>query len=102
MTKAKRQAEVKADKKPGFIERFVIRLIVKKVTKKLDNMKGIWKTTLFGILTLLSAIAAFGKALLDGDPTTQPDFEAILAALAGIGLIFARDNGVTSEEAGAK
>jgi hypothetical protein len=34
---------------------------------------------------------------------TQPDWGAVMAAMiAGFGLIFARDNGVSSEQAGAK
>lgn len=65
-------------------------------------LRGSWRTSVLGILTLLGSIVTFGQALLDGDPATVPDFDAIVAALAGIGLIFARDNKVSSEEAGIK
>ena len=55
-----------------------------------------WKTTLLGILTLLAAITAAGKALLDGDPATNPDWGAVsAAATAGLGLIYAKDKNVT-------
>lgn len=65
-------------------------------------MKASWRTTLMGILTLVGVVALQLKNVFDGDPTTGFDFEAIVAALAGVGLLFARDNKVTSEEAGAK
>lgn len=62
-----------------------------------------WKTTLAGILTIISAIATPVKALLDSDPATVADWGlAIPVVMGAIGLIFARDNNVTSEQAGAK
>jgi hypothetical protein len=62
-----------------------------------------WRTTALGICSILAAIAAAGKALLDTDPTTNPDWGLLVAAItAGVGLIVARDNRVTSEQAGAK
>lgn len=61
------------------------------------------KTTILGVLTILSALAAAGKAFLDSDPATVPDWGSLVTAItAGIGLIAARDNNVTSEQAGAK
>jgi hypothetical protein len=65
-------------------------------------MKSSWKTTLLGVFALLGAICAAGTALLDGNPETAPDFASILSGLTGLGLIFARDNDVSSEDAGAK
>jgi len=63
-----------------------------------------WKTTLCGILTIAaSGITLVAIPLLDADPLTIPNWTAFIAALtAGVGLLFARDNGVTSEAAGAK
>lgn len=62
-----------------------------------------WKTTLSGVLTILGALIVAGKSLLDNDPSTNPDISALMLAItAGAGLIAARDNGVTSEQAGAK
>ncbi len=61
------------------------------------------KTTTAGICAILAALAGAGQALFDGDPTTMPDWTSVAAAvMAGIGLIAARDNSVTSETAKAK
>ncbi|HOR26868.1 MAG TPA: hypothetical protein PLG73_02470 [Candidatus Sumerlaeota bacterium] len=61
------------------------------------------KTTVLGICTILAALALAGKALLDGDPSTAPDIEALSVAItSGIGLIVARDNDKSSERVGAK
>jgi hypothetical protein len=62
-----------------------------------------WKTTTAGVLAIVAAIATALSASFDSDPLTVPNWEIVIAAtLAGIGLIFARDNTVTSETAGAK
>lgn len=66
-------------------------------------MKSSWKTTLFGVAGLIGAIATAAAALLDNDPLTNPNWAAIISAgTVAFGLIFARDNSVTSEQAGAK
>lgn len=63
-------------------------------------MKASWKTTLTGVLTILVAGGTAVKLLLTGG---QPDWTSTIAAVtAGLGLISARDNNVTSEQAGAK
>jgi hypothetical protein len=62
-----------------------------------------WKTTTAGVLAIVAAIATALSASFDSDPLTVPNWDIVIAAtLAGIGLIFARDNSVTSETAGAK
>lgn len=61
-----------------------------------------WKTTTAGVLAIVAAVAMAVSAYLDGDPATVPDWESAVAGLAGIGLLFARDNKVTSEQAGAR
>jgi peptidoglycan/LPS O-acetylase OafA/YrhL len=67
-----------------------------------QDMKGSHKTTLAGIGAILVACGSLLQALFDGNPATEPDYPALVAAImAGIGLIFARDNSTTSEQAGA-
>jgi len=62
-----------------------------------------WQTTATGVLAIVVAIGGAVQLLLDGDAVTNPDWNAVAVAVtAGIGLIFARDNAVTSETAGAK
>lgn len=66
-------------------------------------MNGSWKTSAAGIGAVLVAAGSALTAMFDADPTTVPDWGAVVAALiAGIGLLFARDNNVSSEAAGAK
>lgn len=61
-----------------------------------------WKTTLAGALAIVIAIASALQAHYDGDPTTAANWEAVGAAvIAGIGLLFARDNDKRSEAVGA-
>lgn len=65
-------------------------------------MNTSWRTTTAGIAAIVAAIGTAVVALFDTDPATLPDWGAVAAAvLAGIGLIAARDNRVTSEQAGA-
>lgn len=55
-----------------------------------------WKTTVMGILTICGALIVAGKALLDGDPSTNIDVAALwVSIMAGIGLITAKDSNVT-------
>jgi len=55
-----------------------------------------WRTTTLGIVAVLTAVLGFVKATIDGDPTTEPDMAALIAAIsAGIGLLFAKDAKVT-------
>lgn len=63
-------------------------------------MKKSWKTTVAGIGAILAALGPALSATFDGNPQTNADWSAVIAAIvAGVGLIFARDNNVTSEEA---
>jgi len=62
-----------------------------------------WKTTVFGVCAILTAVAGAVSLLADGDSATNPDWTAVCAAVAaGIGLIAARDNKVSSEDVGVK
>lgn len=65
-----------------------------------------WKTTIGGVVAILTGLGMVGKILNDfmlGEPV---NFEQVALAVGtigtGFGLLFARDNTVTSEEAGAK
>lgn len=62
-----------------------------------------WKTTVAAVLAVVAKAALCGQAVLDLDPETVADW-AGLVPLVGLaaGLIFARDSGVTSKEAGAE
>jgi hypothetical protein len=61
-----------------------------------------WRTTLVGFLTAAAIISTQLSALMDSDPNTTFSLEAVFAALGALGIgIFARDNKVTSEQAGA-
>jgi hypothetical protein len=63
------------------------------------HKKKSWKTTVTGLLSVLAG----GAAIAPGVPPEWQLFSAKLAALfGGVGLISARDNNVTSEDAGAK
>lgn len=72
--------------------------------------KKSWKTTVSGVSGGLGVILIGVAAGLDGDPETVVDLQAILGAIGTVlaafgvtlGGVFARDNGVSSEDAGAK
>jgi hypothetical protein len=70
----------------------------------MDAFKGgSWRTTVAGVAAIVVAVGTAVTALFDNDPVTIPDWGAVAAAvMAGLGLIAARDNGVSSERAGAK
>ncbi len=62
-----------------------------------------WRTTTAGIAAIVVAVGTAVGALFDADPLTLPDWGAVAAAvMAGVGLLAARDNKVSSEQAGAK
>lgn len=62
-----------------------------------------WKTTLFGATGIVTIGIGVVNALVDGNPATNPDWTVVIGALtACFAGLFARDNNVTSEEAGAK
>ena len=69
----------------------------------MNPIKVSWRTTIGGIVLFLSLVTSQLNYAFDDDQTTNPDWSIILAAVAGLwtGLV-ARDNCVTSEQAGAK
>lgn len=66
-------------------------------------MKASWRTSTAGVGAILVAIGSAVTALTDNDPLTIPDWGAVVAAvIAGIGLIFARDAKVSSQQEGIR
>ena len=63
-----------------------------------------WRTTLSGVMSIVISLwGCVASPLLDENPATKPQWEVAFAAVtAGIGLISARDNKVSSEQAGVK
>lgn len=63
-----------------------------------------WQTSMAGLSAITVAVfSMIIQPLTDGNPETNPDYNvAITAIIAGIGLLFARDDNKTSEETGAK
>ena len=60
------------------------------------------KTTTAGIAALLAAVVAILNGVAQGDLASVDWASIVPAIIASIGLLFARDNNVTSERAGAK
>ena len=61
-----------------------------------------WKTTVAGLMALVALIATAVSTILNKG-LEAVDWATLLPALSlGIGALFARDNNVTSEKAGAK
>lgn len=61
-----------------------------------------WRTTLAGWAAGLAILAHQVAVALDDDPATAVSFELVAAGLGMLGVgLFARDSGVTSEQAGA-
>lgn len=55
-----------------------------------------------GIIAVVTALTNAASALFDNDPATLVDLDTTITAVtAGLGLIFARDNKVSSEDVGA-
>lgn len=60
-------------------------------------------TTVAAIAAAFGAIATAVTFIFDGDPATNPDWGTTIGLLAAaFGLLKARDNNMTSEDAGAK
>jgi hypothetical protein len=54
-----------------------------------------YRTTILGIVAILSAATSATQSIFDGDPATVFDLDTTVTAIAaGLGLIFARDNSI--------
>ncbi len=56
-----------------------------------DPVKN-WKTNTAGILAIVAAGAYIGKKIVSGQPITESDIGAVIAALTGAGLLAAKDH----------
>jgi len=62
-----------------------------------------WRTTLAGLGQFLTVLGPALSAQFDNDPTTIASWASVAAsAVLMVGLIFSRDNHITSEEANSK
>lgn len=59
------------------------------------NNKPSLKTTVFGIVCIIAAVANFAKAFLDGDPNTVPNLNDVIQS---IGLLGAGAVGVAAAD----
>jgi len=66
-----------------------------------NKPKRSWRTTTTGVLAIVASLIPAAIALLDGNPATVVDWNAIgiviMGLLTGGGLMAARDNNVTSQ-----
>lgn len=61
------------------------------------------KTTIAAIITFITILGSAALSLLDDDPKTNPNYDILFAAGAtATGLLFARDNTVSDQEAGVR
>lgn len=66
-------------------------------------LNGSWRTTAIGVLSGIIVCAGEIRAALDDDPATGFSWPTFVMGLGMMGLgVSARDNRVSSEEAGAK
>lgn len=72
------------------------------VLKETMKTKLSWKTTLTGVGAIAAGIIRLVFAIINHAVTEEAVLTFIGGLLTGLGLLFARDNNVTSEEAGLK
>jgi len=62
-----------------------------------------WRTTILGLIAGLMLLLPQIGAVVDTDPDTNPDYQAIIAAISIMGFGgLARDGSVSSEQTGIK
>lgn len=62
-----------------------------------------WKTTTAAIASVLATLLVAVSAALDSNPNTDPNWGVVIPVIMGqIGLLFARDNKVSDQDAGAR
>lgn len=62
-----------------------------------------YKVKIAALGTIVSLIGIAVKQLVDGDPVTNPDWNTLVPSLIlSVGVLFSRQNDVSSEQAGIK
>ena len=70
---------------------------------KISTIMKSWETTLLGVLQFLVVLFTQVSYVIDADPLTVINYGVIISsAVAMIAFIKARDNNVSSEDAGAR
>lgn len=87
----------------NWLEDKFLKLILKLALKRVDDMKGSWKTTVYGALGALTLIFSQIMYVIDGDPATVFSLEVFIAQVVGFIALFkahqeARDKGVSTEQ----
>lgn len=66
-------------------------------------MGSAWRLKIFAVGAIFTIVGDVAKAIFDNDPATVVNWDIqIPAFLTAIGLLLARNNTTTSEQAGAK
>jgi len=68
----------------------------------MNIFKGSWKTTSAGIIIVGTVMIHISFAIWNKTLTEQMLLAELPVLVGGLGLFFARDNAVSSEQAGAK
>jgi uncharacterized membrane protein YeaQ/YmgE (transglycosylase-associated protein family) len=98
--------KAKADDGLNWVERQVLKLIINKLIKKIQNMQGSWRTSVVGWLTIIGTfVGSLLLPVLDADPATVIDWDAVIEAARNAGFvipvwligILSRDKQVSSE-----
>lgn len=81
----------------------IFKMILRKLIKELSNMKGSFKTSLYGLLAALGVMGTQLMAVIDTDPMTNVSIETLVGAVCTALAIFgigaaARDKNVSTEQ----
>ena len=85
-----------------WIERQFLIIFITQLIKKVDNMKGSFKTTSYALIAAITMICTPLLPLLDNDPATVFSIEVMISAFIGAVALFkqgqsSRDKDVSTE-----
>lgn len=79
------------------------RLREAKIVNYIQKRKNSWKTTAGGVGSLFAGLAMIARGFAGDTPLSMEEWAAAVGLITGgLGMLFARDNDVSSEQAGAK